>query len=157
MLTLHILRIGVVALFVVVGQGCSSTHALRATDSGSGYASTVVAAAARVVGVPYRYGGFTSQGFDCSGLVYYAYAQAGIPVPRTTRAQLRHARPVPLDDLRPGDVLFFETDGKKVSHVGIYAGAGSFVHAPSRGKKVSYASLESPYWSSRLTGAGRFD
>jgi cell wall-associated NlpC family hydrolase len=63
---------------------------------------------------------------------------------------------VSLTDLRPGDVLFFELDGKKVSHVGIYAGAGDFVHAPSTGKTVSYASLRSPFWHGRLIGAGRF-
>jgi cell wall-associated NlpC family hydrolase len=65
--------------------------------------------------------------------------------------------PVPLADVRPEDVLFFELDGRKVSHVGTYAGAGNFIHAPSSGKSVSYASLRSAFWSSRLTGAGRFD
>jgi cell wall-associated NlpC family hydrolase len=64
---------------------------------------------------------------------------------------------VALANVRPGDVLFFELEGNKVSHVGIYAGAGRFIHAPSTGKKVSYASLRSPFWRSRLISAGRFD
>jgi cell wall-associated NlpC family hydrolase len=64
---------------------------------------------------------------------------------------------VALDDLRAGDVLFFELEGKKASHVGIYAGSDTFIHAPSSGKTVSYANLHSVFWSSRLIAAGRFD
>jgi cell wall-associated NlpC family hydrolase len=109
-----------------------------------------------MVGAPYRYGGTSPQGFDCSGLVYYAHRRAGISVPRTTGLQLHGARRVALANVRPGDVLF-ELEGNKVSHVGIYAGAGRFIHAPSTGKKVSYASLRSPFWRSRLISAGRFD
>lgn len=157
MLKTHILRIGIVSLVLIAGQGCAGTVPIRSIDSNSDNSHTVAAAAQQVIGAPYRYGGFTPKGFDCSGLVYYAHRQAGIPVPRTADAQLHLARPVPLDDLRAGDVLFFELEGKKVSHVGIYAGGDSFIHAPSSGKTVSYASLQSLFWRSRLTGAGRFD
>lgn len=153
------LFLGIVLLALVAGaQGCASTAPPRdAAAAGGPAASDVVAAAERMVGTPYRYGGGSPGGFDCSGLVHYAHTQAGIWVPRTTTGQLRNARPVPLDALRPGDLLFFELDGRKVSHVGIYAGAGSFIHAPSTGKTVSYASLHSAFWRGRLTGAGRFD
>jgi cell wall-associated NlpC family hydrolase len=151
------LFLGIVLLALLASaQGCASTAPARGADGGHSSGDSVVAAAEGVVGTPYRYGGRTPAGFDCSGLVYFAHRRAGISVPRTTGAQLRHARPVSLTDLRPGDVLFFELDGKKVSHVGIYAGAGDFVHAPSTGKTVSYASLRSPFWHGRLIGAGRF-
>lgn len=127
-----------------------------AGGTGAAHGNPVVAAAARVTGTPYRYGGHTTRGFDCSGLVFYAYNQAGIAVPRTTGEQRDFAQSVPLDELLPGDVLFFELDARKVSHVAIYAGGGIFIHAPSTGSKVSYASLESEFWRDRLVGAGRF-
>ena len=112
--------------------------------------------AAGMLGTPYRYGGASPRGFDCSGLVYFAYRKAGIPVPRTTGAQLHYAHPVHPSRLRPGDLLFFRLTSRTVSHVGIYAGDGRFIHAPSRGKRVSYASLDNPYWQQRIVAAGRF-
>ncbi|MEJ2573460.1 MAG: C40 family peptidase [Gammaproteobacteria bacterium] len=96
------------------------------------------------------------RGFDCSGLVHYAYQRAGIKVPRTTSGLLRRAHRVALSKLRPGDVLFFRVDPPKISHVGIYIGHGEFVHAPSSGKQVSYASLKNNYWSHHVISAGRF-
>lgn len=116
----------------------------------------VVETARRQIGVPYRYGGESPRGFDCSGLVHYAYARAGIEIPRTTRELLRHARRVPLSKLRPGDVLFFRVAPPKISHVGLYIGDGRFVHAPSSGKEVSYASLNDYYWKRHVVAAGRF-
>ncbi len=117
----------------------------------------VVAVANGLRGVPYRYGGASPRGFDCSGLVHYAYRQAGVSVPRTTAAQYRHSRSVSITRLSPGDLLFFKVSWpKKVSHVGIYAGGGLFIHAPSSGKRVSYARLNSPYWRRRLVKIGRF-
>lgn len=153
----EILRIGMVTLLLLAGQGCATRAPPRAAQALGGGDDPVVAAAAKMVGVPYRYGGSSPRGFDCSGLVHYAHRQAGITVPRTTGALLDRARPVRSADLRPGDLLFFELDGNKVSHVGIYAGADRFIHAPSTGKRVSWASLRSPFWSSRFIGAGRFD
>jgi murein DD-endopeptidase len=109
------------------------------------------------LGTPYRYGGSTPRGFDCSGLVYYAYYKTGIRVPRSTMAQYRHARPVALKNLQPGDLVFFRTAYRSVSHVGIYAGNARFIHAPARGRVVSYASLNDPYWMKRLVAAGRYE
>jgi murein DD-endopeptidase len=119
-------------------------------------AHPVAAVAQGLIGAPYRYGGTSPKGFDCSGLVYYSYRKAGIPVPRTAREQLRASQPMDPSRLRPGDVVFFRLSGRKPSHVGIYVGRGRFVHAPSSGKRVSYASLRDPYWQERLIGAGRF-
>lgn len=108
------------------------------------------------LGAPYRYGGASPRGFDCSGLVYYAYRQAGIRVPRTTRAQLRNAVQVPRSGMQPGDLVFFKLDRRPVSHVGIYTGNNRFVHAPSSGKQVTLATMNDPYWQARFVIAGRY-
>jgi cell wall-associated NlpC family hydrolase len=115
-----------------------------------------VSIASSLVGAPYRYGGSTPRGFDCSGLVYYSYRKAGIHVPRTTNSQMMHARPVPLRHIQAGDLLFFKLDRRSVSHVGIYAGNGVFIHSPSTGKRVSFTSMSDPYWQLRLIAAGRY-
>lgn len=106
--------------------------------------------------VPYRRGGNTPQGFDCSGLVYYVYRQLGVQVGRSAQEQFRQAQPVTADNLKPGDLVFYRLGSKVVSHVGIYAGEGRFIHAPSRGKRVSYALMAEPYWQKRFVGAGRY-
>ena len=107
-----------------------------------------------MVGTPYRFGGSNPSGFDCSGLVHYAYGQLGIPVPRTSRAQRKAVRHVGVSSVRRGDLLFFDT-GWKSGHVGIYVGDGRFVHAPSSGKRVSIEPLTEGYFASRLEAAGR--
>jgi cell wall-associated NlpC family hydrolase len=108
------------------------------------------------IGVRYRAGGISPRtGFDCSGLVYYAHAQVGIEVPRTTGELLRASRTVHRAQLRPGDLVFFRVDHPKVSHVGIYLGDNRFVHAPSTGKRVSVARLNDPYWDRRFVQGGR--
>ena len=117
---------------------------------------TVVAAARSVLGSPYRYGGTSTNGFDCSGLVSYAYRSVGIAVPRSSSEQFRQSIRVPLQNLQPGDLLFFRLNPPKVSHVAIYDRDGRFIHAPSSGKRVSYASLDNPYWRKHLVAAGRF-
>jgi cell wall-associated NlpC family hydrolase len=117
----------------------------------------VIEAARDMLGVPYHYGGSSpTSGFDCSGLVQYAYGQAGIQVPRTTGEQYRTALPIRRHALRPGDVIFFRTHGRRfVSHVGIYLGKDQFIHAPSTGKQVSIDSLQDDYWRRRYTSGGR--
>ena len=108
------------------------------------------------LGTPYRYGGGDPSGFDCSGLVQYTHSNFGINVPRTAAAQFNSSQPVSYSDLRPGDVVFFRLNRHKISHVGIYAGNGQFIHAPNRGKRVSFSRLNDPYWQKRLVKAGRF-
>lgn len=112
--------------------------------------------AAKMIGRPYRFGGATpSSGFDCSGLVQYGYRQAGVALPHNTDQQRSASKPVRLDDLRRGDLLFFDQEGKKFGHVGIYLGRGMFVHAPSSGKAVRSDRLEAPYWKKHLTEVRR--
>ena len=107
------------------------------------------------IGVRYRYGGTTpGSGFDCSGLVYYSFLQAGLNVPRTSSEQFRAARKIALKDAQPGDIVFFQ-DQAKLSHVGIYLGGSRFVHAPSSGKTVSIAQIDSPYYQEHLVAVGR--
>jgi cell wall-associated NlpC family hydrolase len=116
----------------------------------------VVRTAYDMLGTPYRYGGESPRGFDCSGLVQFAYAQAGIAVPRSTRQQYAIAWPLPPEHLQPGDLLFFRLNSRGVSHVGIYVGDGKFIHAPSTGKRVDLANVKDGYWSRRLVSGGRF-
>ena len=131
-----------------------TASASRPTGHGPNYDMAMVAK--EMVGVRYRYGGSSpSSGFDCSGLIYYSYKRIGLRSPRTTRDLYRHARPVNRAELRTGDILFFRLDGKKVSHAAIYLGSGRMVHAPSSGKRVSYASLRTRFWRNRFIGAGR--
>jgi len=110
--------------------------------------------AVRQVGVPYRYGGAGRDGFDCSGLIQYAYKQAGITVPRTTGSQWRGLQAVNRDDMQIGDVLFFRIRGR-MSHVGLYLGDGRFVHAPSSGREVTIAALDTPFYRRAFIRAGR--
>ena len=117
---------------------------------------SVISTARKMLGIPYRYGGASPNGFDCSDLGSYVYRSAGIQVPRTSKEQYRQADRIPLAQLQPGDLLFFRLQPQKVSHVAIYEGRGRFIHAPSSGKRVSYASLDNPYWRKHLVGAGRF-
>jgi cell wall-associated NlpC family hydrolase len=116
----------------------------------------VVRVAAALVGTPYKFGGDDpAQGFDCSGLVFYSFDQLGIEVPRTA-ADLRHAaKPVAREALTPGDLVFFRSSARRVDHVGIYAGDGRFIHAPSKGAVVTYAYLDDPYYRAHFASAGR--
>lgn len=134
--------------------GCGSVP--RRADHGP-TGSPVADIAASQVGIPYRYGGTNpARGFDCSGLVSFSYRQAGLRVPRTADSQYLAAQPVPPGRLRPGDLVFFALPRQKALHVGIYTGRNEFVHAPSSGKRVSYASLDDGYWRRHFIGAGRF-
>jgi len=109
-----------------------------------------------MVGTPYRYGGSTPAGFDCSGLVYFAYRAAGISLPRTTMQLLRASRGIALREAREGDLLFFEISSKP-DHVAIFIGNSQFVHAPSTGKQVSIGTLDDPYWQNSFLSARRID
>ena len=108
-----------------------------------------------MVGKPYRYGGNSPSGFDCSGLAQYSYSRAGLPIPRTTMSQRESGVAVGSQSLRAGDLIFFDQEGRKSSHVGIYIGDGRFVHAPSSGRKVRVDKLNKKYWKKHYDGARR--
>jgi len=148
---------GLVFIFAsVLLAACSlgPQHAAGGAPPHSALHREAVAVAKQLLGAPYRYGGSGPGGFDCSGLVQYAYSRAGAQVPRTTDAQYRAATPINPRRVRPGDLLFFQIGGR-ISHVGLYAGDGRFVHAPSSGKRVSFGRLDNPYWEDHLIAAGR--
>lgn len=122
---------------------------------GSNYISRrVVSYSMNFLGVPYVFGGTSPSGFDCSGYVRYVYANAGVFLPRTADAQYDVGSPVSSDELVPGDLVFFSTYDYGPSHVGIYMGDGSFIHASSS-RGVTIDSLYSGYWDSCYIGARR--
>jgi cell wall-associated NlpC family hydrolase len=145
--------------FVVVAAalaGCSAVSvpaptAERPTDSARG--ETVVALAKQHVGAPYRWGGSSPSGFDCSGLVRYVYAQVGIALPHNAAQQYRLGMPVAREDLEPGDLVFFD----RLRHNGIYVGDGRFIHARQTGRRVAIASLDDEWYASHFVGARRLD
>jgi cell wall-associated NlpC family hydrolase len=124
----------------------------RSSARSPGERAAVVAL--RQIGVPYRYGGASRAGFDCSGLVRYSYGAIGTNVPRSTADQWRNFTPVPKDKLQVGDVIFFRIKGS-ISHVGIYVGDKRFVHAPSTGRSVGVASLGSGFYRKAFVRGGR--
>jgi cell wall-associated NlpC family hydrolase len=144
-----------VCLLGLMLAACSTTPVAR-VDTDRVAAERAASHALKMLGKPYRYGGMTpSSGFDCSGLVHFSYRQAGVSVPRSTEMQLRASAPVRGAQLRRGDLLFFDQDGKKKGHVAIYVGDGQFVHAPSSGKRVRADRLDSPYWKKHLAEVRR--
>jgi peptidoglycan endopeptidase LytE len=111
--------------------------------------------AQRMLAVPYRFGGTTLWGLDCSGFVQKTFAFLDLALPRSAREQFREGAKVAKADLSPGDLVFFRTYAKYPSHVGIYLGDNRFVHASSRERQVTVDSLDAPYYVKRYIGAKR--
>ena len=108
-------------------------------------------------GAPYRSGGASPTGFDCSGLVQYVFSRSGVRVPKTVREQVLLGRKVPTGKISAGDLVFFRTAGRKASHVGIAISKTSFVHAPNSRGAVRVERFSDGYWASRFVGARRLD
>jgi cell wall-associated NlpC family hydrolase len=106
-------------------------------------------------GTPYRFGGSSSHVLDCSGFVQKVFRANGIELPRDSRAQAKYGYKVSLSELKPGDLLFFKTYKRDVSHVGIYIGDGKMVHAATRGGRVMVSSIHEPYYRQRFLFAKR--
>jgi cell wall-associated NlpC family hydrolase len=120
----------------------------------------VVATARKELGVPYRWGGSSPEtGFDCSGLTQWAYAKAGIQIPRTSEQQIlaSNGHAVDRKHLIPGDLVFFRDSGGDVHHVGISLGGDKFLAAPHTGDVVKVSSLDEPYYAQQFAGGRRFD
>ena len=111
------------------------------------------------IGVDYKYGGNShATGFDCSGLVAHVFREGyGIRLPRTSMDQSQAGRPVSSEELKPGDLVFYNTLNRPFSHVGIYLGEGRFIHAPRTGYAVRIENLKNAYWTKRWNGARRID
>jgi len=110
-----------------------------------------------MIGVDYKFGGNSPEtGLDCSGLVRYVFQQVtGFTLPRTSKEMSGLGAKVAVGDLKPGDLVFFNTRRFQFSHVGIYLGDGRFIHAPSRGREVEIAELTNSYWRKHFNGARR--
>ncbi len=153
-----VLRLVLLAALLGMAAGCATTPAAR--GGGLSYSQSrgdkAADTALTMLDRPYRYRGDSPSGFDCSGLVRYSYLAAGMEVPRSTRGLLQATRSVGLRSARKGDLVFFDQSGRKYSHVGIYIGGNTFVHAPSSGGRVRRDSLDDPYWKKHYLDTRRF-
>lgn len=139
-----------IALFLVIAPFANQADAASGIKS-----SQVISTANKVMGTKYVYGGTTTKGFDCSGFIGYVYKKNGVKLPRTSAAMYKTGTSVKKSKLQAGDLVFFNTSGKGVSHAGIYIGNGKFVHSSSS-KGVSVAKINDPYyWGSKYIGAKR--
>ncbi|MBF8744169.1 NlpC/P60 family protein [Pseudomonas putida] len=136
----------------------ASSHGLPVAAMSPKQSSTVLSRAVNMLGTPYRWGGSSpKKGFDCSGLVKYAFDDvANVDLPRTSNAMAQgHGIKVAKSDLKPGDLIFFNIKSRRVNHVAIYLGNDRFIHAPRRGKRVSIDTLSKPYWQKHYVVAKR--
>jgi cell wall-associated NlpC family hydrolase len=136
-------------------QGETQTFVRQMRDT----ASELVLASMNFLGVPYRLGGNSAEdGFDCSGFTRHVFEMSlGLVLPRRAEQQAREAglTDVARDQLKPGDLVFFNTMRRAFSHVGIYVGEGKFIHAPRSGSAVRIEDMRQAYWSNRFNGARR--
>ena len=137
--------------------GCASggVRAPRSSVPATASRGAIVTQARAHAGTAYRPGGTRPGGFDCSGFVHFLYAQAGIALPRTAEAQSRVGRELRVRDIAAGDLVFFRTERRRVSHVGIATGDGRFIHAPNASSRIRFDRLDAAYWSDRFAGARR--
>ncbi len=155
--------LGVMGILLIALLGCATHRQLPdfSLFSSKQHPTTldqkgVIQTAISLLGAPYRFGGTTPQGFDCSGFINYVYRHSvGLVLPRESHDLARVGKPVPVADLRPADLVYFKIEGQKPLHVGIYIGDGKFVHAPSSKGKVNIQSLGLDYWKNRYRGARR--
>ncbi|MRI63850.1 NlpC/P60 family protein [Ornithobacterium rhinotracheale] len=159
-----------ILLSVLLLSACGSFHRInknrhttfkktKVDNSVSGRARTVLNEAHYYFGTPYKYGGTTKKGMDCSGLLWNSYQKVNIQLPRVSREQAEYGMKVKLKNVQPGDAVFFNTSGSGISHAGIVdrvsGGEIFFIHASSS-KGVMVSSLEEPYWKKRFVKAVRY-
>ncbi len=140
----------------LTGNTGSGTPTVNSAPSVSVTGSQIIVEAQKYLGARYVSGGASPAGFDCAGLVYYVLKQLGYGAYRTPVDQYKHGTSVEKQDLKPGDLVFFAGTGASgISHVGIYAGGGQFLHAPNSRSTVSYSDLTTGYWANHYHGARR--
>ncbi len=157
-------RLAAAALMAAFAAGLAACAPTRITgmgtdagESGSVLGARVARTAVTQIGKPYRSGGASpAKGFDCSGLIYWAFAQNGISVPRITTDQAHTGTDVPRHRLQPGDIVVFRApSGPNGLHTGIYTGQGKFVHSPNRKASVRQDNLDEPHWAKTYKAARR--
>jgi cell wall-associated NlpC family hydrolase len=128
-----------------------------ARNAFGGKASELAMQAMGLLGVPYKRGGTSEEkGFDCSGFVRHMYEKSvGLVLPRRAEEQAKVTEEISRSELKPGDLVFFNTLKRTFSHVGIYVGDGKFIHAPRPGKAVRVDDMREAYWQQRFNGARR--
>ncbi|MGC2458561.1 MAG: C40 family peptidase [Gallionellaceae bacterium] len=146
-----------VALLLLCSACASTSPPLSFRGADDNAMNELAIYAMSLADTPYHYGGNSAgQGFDCSGFVRYVFRQSlGWMLPRTSLEMSRIGNPVAPDHLRPGDLVFFDTQKQPYSHVGIYLGDDRFVHAPSSGKAVEMVNMREGYWQHHYDGARR--
>jgi cell wall-associated NlpC family hydrolase len=145
---------GVIAEFYLVEPADSAAARFRPGQGGA-LRKMLVDTAEGFLGIGYEWGGASAEGgFDCSGLAMTVYKLNGLNLPRDSRAQFQAGSPVHREELAPGDLVFFATNGgSAVSHVGIYTGNDTFIHAPKKGEAIRRSSLSNDYFAGRYRGA----
>jgi len=155
--------LAVMLVLLIALLGCAGHHKLPDFSSLSDQQTVttpaqkgVIKTAFSLLGAPYRFGGMTPEGFDCTGFINYVYRHSlGIALPRESHSLILVGKPISGRDLRPADLVYFKIERQKPLHVGIYIGGGKFIHAPSSKGKVNIQSLGLDYWKNRYMGARR--
>ncbi|MBI3942113.1 MAG: C40 family peptidase [Chloroflexi bacterium] len=136
-------------------QTAPAAAPVKAQDDAN-YRTKLLNLAMSLKGIPYRFGGITPAGFDCSGYVRYLLGQFGVDVPHSAAGILSMSQPISRDQLQPGDLVFFaNTYMPGISHVGVYVGDGMFIHSPFEGRRVELESMSRGYYASRYYGAAK--
>jgi hypothetical protein len=148
---------GIVDAYLIVSPEDYALARAR-TDGPHTLREEIVRTAESFIGLPYQWGGASPEdGFDCSGLAMATYQMNGLNLPRSSVEQFRKGRVVKREELRKGDLVFFSIrDGRRVNHVGIYAGEGKFIHAPGTGRSIEVESLTNGYFRTRYMGGRTF-
>jgi cell wall-associated NlpC family hydrolase len=147
-------------ILLLLISGCSTTHSdIAPQDNNAEQMNNLAIYAISLYDTPYHSGGTSrTGGFDCSGFVRYVYQNsAGMTLPRTSAEMSRIGMELKIDQLKPGDLVFFNTQHSPFSHVGIFVGDHRFVHSPSSGRAIMMSNMNEHYWRARYNGARRIN